>query len=303
MNLGSEVLSFVPCAERCGRVRCEPGWSLSPTWARSLKDYDLWFVWEGRGVMMTSSGEQPLFPGVCLWMRPGRYYEAEQDPDARLGVNYIHFSGRKLEKSLDGVEVKQVGDNLLVSALAPPFEVLVSRQIELVDILMRRIILLAAEPQAKAANAALLTALLTELCREQANRPTAIEGGVWGTELHHHEVAMRSAARIRESPAEVPSVAQLAREAGYSTDHFSRIFLNATGLRPQDYLIKARIDRARQLLAETDLSVGEIATSVGFVDIFYFSRLFRQRTGQPPSAFRRGLRRNGSLLEKVSNDE
>jgi len=287
-----EELSFHPRADYCGRVRCEPGWNLSPTWAQGLRDYDLWFVWEGRGTMVTSTEEYALFPGVCLWMRPGGRYEAEQDPNARLGVNYIHFSARKRPSSRAHNGGKQAVVDLPISAFTPPFEVLVSRQVELVDAMMRRITLLAAEPQAEAANAALLTALLVELCREYRSRGGSIERGLFGTELHHYEVAMRSAARICESPAEILSVAQLASEAGYSADHFSRVFLSATGLRPQDYLIKARIDRARQLLAESDLTIGEIATRVGFSDIFYFSRLFRQRTGQPPSAFRRNLRAN-----------
>jgi len=289
MMLRFEELSFHPRADYCGRVRCEPGWNLSPTWAQGLIDYDLWFVWKGRGTMTTSAGEHALAPGVCLWMRPGHRYEAEQDPELRLGVNYIHFSARKRQVPNGKDELKWGGENLPISAFKPPFEVVVTRQIEFVDMLMRRIILLAGEPQAEAANDALLTALLAELYREYENGPTAIGAAISGTELHHYEVAMRSAARIRESPAEVLGVAQLASEAGYSADHFSRIFLSVTGLRPQDYLIKARIDRARQLLAESDLTIGEVATRVGFSDIFYFSRLFRQRTGQPPSAFRRSL--------------
>jgi len=289
-----EALSFHPIAGLCGRVRCEPGWNLSATWAKGLIDYDLWFVWEGRGTMITSTGEYALYPGVCLWMRPGHRYEAEQDPAARLGVNYIHFSARQQKSTLERNGTQQPVDNLPTSAFNPPFEILVSRQIELVDMLMRRIILLSGESQAEAANAALLTALLVELCREYTSGRAATEGGVSGTELYHYKVALESAARIRESPAEILSVAQLAREAGYSPDHFSRVFLGAIGLRPQDYLMRARLDRARQLLAETDLSVGEVATRVGFADIFYFSRFFRQHTGQPPSEFRRSLRRGSS---------
>jgi AraC-like DNA-binding protein len=101
---------------------------------------------------------------------------------------------------------------------------------------------------------------------------------------------MRVAALIRESPAQAPAVADLAKEAGYSVDHFSRVFLKITGQRPQDYVINARIERSRQLLAESDLTIGGVAESVGFQDIFYFSRQFRQRTGQTPTEFRRGLR-------------
>lgn len=259
-----------------GRVRCEPGWHLGRSWAQGLKDYDLWFVWDGRGKMQTSEGEIKLRPGTCLWMRPGQRYEAEQDLAARLGVNYIHFSALK------------GGRDLPLSDFKPPFEVLRSRQMELVDAVMRRIIDLEGESNAKPAADALLTGLLTELTREYASAVANLTAP--GTEQYHRDVVMRVAALIRESPAQAPTVADLAKEAGYSVDHFSRIFLKITGLRPQDYIINAKIERSRQLLAESDLTIGSVAESVGFQDIFYFSRQFRQKTGQTPSEFRRGLR-------------
>lgn len=259
-----------------GRVRCEPGWHLGRNWAQALKDYDLWFVWDGRGKMQTSHGEIKLRPGTCLWMQPGRRYEAEQDLAARLGVNYIHFSALK------------AGQHLPLSDFAPPFEVLRSRQVEFVDAMMRRIIDLEGEPDEQSAADALLTGLLAELTREHAS--AVAHQTTPGTEQHHREVVMRVAALIRESPAQAPAVADLAKEAGYSVDHFSRVFLKITGQRPQDYVINARIERSRQLLAESDLTIGGVAESVGFQDIFYFSRQFRQRTGQTPTEFRRGLR-------------
>ncbi|MFZ9682315.1 MAG: helix-turn-helix domain-containing protein [Cephaloticoccus sp.] len=266
-------LEFV--ARHRGRVRCEPGWHLGRSWAHGLRDCDLWFVWEGRGRMVTSDGELRLRPGVCLWMRPGRHYEAVQDPAARLGVNYIHFG------------VRRAGKDLPLSAFDPPFEVLRSRQVEFVDAVMRRIVELDGDgAEATAANA-LLGGLLTELAREHAaarHQPTP------GTEQRHRDLVLEVAGRIRESPAQAPAVADLARQAGYSVDHFSRVFQKVTGLRPQDYVINARIERARQLLAESDLTIGGVAENVGFQDIFYFSRQFRQKTGQTPTEFRRGLR-------------
>jgi hypothetical protein len=72
-------------------VRCEPGWHLGRDWSRGLHDYDLWYVWAGRGQHERSRGTAVRWPGTCVWMRPGRRYEAEQDSVERLGVNFIHF--------------------------------------------------------------------------------------------------------------------------------------------------------------------------------------------------------------------
>jgi AraC-like DNA-binding protein len=259
-----------------GRVRCEPGWHLGPEWVRGLRDYDLWFVWAGRGRMQLGKSELDLAPGTCVWMRPGHRYEAEQDLTERLGVNFIHFT------------LQTPGRHLPLSDFIPPFETLRTRQLDLVDAMMRRVIELRGEPAAAAVAAELMGALLMELTLEYAAAPAP---DAPGTDQHHRDVILRAAAEIRESPGRVPPIAALAKRAGYSVDHFSRIFLKVTGARPQDYIIRAKTERARQLLSESDLTVGMIAEALGFRDIFFFSRQFRQRTGQTPTEFRRGLRR------------
>ena len=56
-----------------------------------------------------------------------------------------------------------------------------------------------------------------------------------------------------------------------------------------DHPLAARLARARQLLAETGLTISQIAETLGFRDVFFFSRQFTQRTGQTPSAYRAAL--------------
>lgn len=225
--------------------------------------------------MKLNSGEIELRAGTCLWMRPGHRYEANQDVFARLGVSFVHFSLTKADHVLP------------LSAFKPPFEVTTTRQVGFVDTLLRRIVEMEAEPDTEHSSGELFGGLLTELIREHA---TSLKLETPGTEQHHREVILRTAALIRESPAQTPTVEELALAAGYSVDHFSRIFLKIMGLRPQSYVIQAKIERACQLLAESDLTVGAIAEALGFQEIFYFSRQFKQKTGEAPSEYRRGLR-------------
>jgi len=74
-----------------GRVRCEPGWRLDPEWWRRLADYDIWFVWAGRGRFEAPGGAFTLRPGALLWLRPGERYMAAQDAGTRLGISVFHF--------------------------------------------------------------------------------------------------------------------------------------------------------------------------------------------------------------------
>jgi AraC-like DNA-binding protein len=86
------------------------------------------------------------------------------------------------------------------------------------------------------------------------------------------------------------SLKTLAATSGLSMYHFLREFKQSQGVTPHHYLLQRRIERARELLTRTDLSVSEIAFACGFSDQSHFGRRFRELVGVPPSAFRRSNR-------------
>jgi len=81
------------------------------------------------------------------------------------------------------------------------------------------------------------------------------------------------------------SVGDMAAAAATSRSGLQRKLKQAMGITPQDLLREARIKRARQLL-KTDRTVAEVAYACGFTDPKYFSRCFKQVTGQLPSEFK-----------------
>jgi AraC family transcriptional regulator of arabinose operon len=83
-------------------------------------------------------------------------------------------------------------------------------------------------------------------------------------------------------------LAQLAAQARLSVPHYSACFKRQTGYPPMAYFQRLKIQHAAQLLALTDLRLGEIASAVGLEDTFYFSRLFKKIMGQSPRHFRTG---------------
>jgi AraC-like DNA-binding protein len=99
--------------------------------------------------------------------------------------------------------------------------------------------------------------------------------------------AIRNAAvRMRES-AEVPlDLPTLARELNVSYRWFRRAFAYHTGLSPHKYLLEIRLARARGLLAQSSLSIKEIAMRTGFEDTQYFCRFFHKKVGQTPGVWR-----------------
>lgn len=81
----------------------------------------------------------------------------------------------------------------------------------------------------------------------------------------------------------------LAAASYLSPFHFARLFKKLTGSSPHNYLAGIRATRAQLLLAETDLSIAEIAGRVGYLSGSHFTKAFRTATGSTPSEFRQGL--------------
>ncbi len=87
-------------------------------------------------------------------------------------------------------------------------------------------------------------------------------------------------------------LAELAAHARMSESNLSRVFREAAGQSPIEYLIHLRLQKAMSLLRYRDWSITEIAYHVGFNDSNYFSRQFKQVTGMTPSAYRKGAGRD-----------
>lgn len=76
------------------------------------------------------------------------------------------------------------------------------------------------------------------------------------------------------------------RYTGYSQSHLSALFKSQAHTSPLAYFNRLKIERACQLLTDTDLNINQICHKVGIHDPYYFSRLFKQLTGQSPKAYR-----------------
>jgi AraC family transcriptional regulator len=79
----------------------------------------------------------------------------------------------------------------------------------------------------------------------------------------------------------------LASVAGLSRMHFAAQFRASTGVRPHDYVLQRRIERAKKLMLETDAQLVEIALEVGFQAQSHFSTTYKRLTGETPGAWRR----------------
>jgi transcriptional regulator GlxA family with amidase domain len=93
-------------------------------------------------------------------------------------------------------------------------------------------------------------------------------------------------AELARSDEGAVRVAALARRVGLGASQLRRLFARRYGCSPTAWLVRRRLERARELLAATDLPVQEVARACGFADPFWFSRLFRRENGASPASWR-----------------
>ena len=85
------------------------------------------------------------------------------------------------------------------------------------------------------------------------------------------------------------SMDELAAAAGYSRRHLERLFRDAVGKTPGEFYRGLRLDRGRNLLSTTDLTLMEVSIACGFSTVSHFSKSFRARFGTAPTKLAQGL--------------
>jgi AraC-like DNA-binding protein len=137
-------------------------------------------------------------------------------------------------------------------------------------------------PEAAIALRALICAVLVEAMRQILVPPTEPK-----------EFVAAAIAYLRQHLQDPVRMSDLVRYVGFSRARMFDLFKTQTGLTPNDYLQRLRVEKAQQLLRQTNQSVTEIGLATGFRTGQYFSTVFGRYTGVSPMQFRRGARRAG----------
>jgi len=116
-----------------------------------------------------------------------------------------------------------------------------------------------------------------------APKTAQYRGGIPGVRLN------RVLEFIQANLGEDLRLSALAQTAGMSAHYFSELFKQSTGLSPHQYVLQARIERAKEHLRDSRVSVVEASAITGFVDQSYFTKVFRRIVGVTPTEFRASI--------------
>jgi AraC-like DNA-binding protein len=227
----------------------------------------LWLVTGGQATLMSSFGDYAVRRGDFFLM-PGQGYEyhGRHDPATPLDVAWLFFRG-----------VDRQGHPLTAQTIEGlPFHTALA-DVVFADRLMDRLLSATGPLQGE-----WLRVLLDEVRRQRTGSGASV------TERQIRELGRQ----IQANPGHYCGLADMQRECRYSRDHLIRLFRVCHGATPIEFLIRARMDAARGLLAVSSLSVKQIAAQLGYADAFGFSRQFRLRVGVSPSDYRGTCKRN-----------
>lgn len=124
-----------------------------------------------------------------------------------------------------------------------------------------------------------------------ARRPRA------GAQAADRRRAVESALWIDTHCAADVDLQHLAGQAGLSVFHYLRVFASVLGVTPHQYLVRSRLRRAAQLLADEERPVTDIALDVGFSDLSNFVRTFHRAAGVSPRGYRRAARGDRKIFQ------
>lgn len=262
-NHALDILSAPIVINRPFVYHCASTWSWRP---EIFPNFDLWLVFSGSGTLWHPGGEFPIASGFCALFQPGDHVQGSHDPDDPLEVFACRFIPARSDPPFP-----RLTKHLLYGQIDRVPEM--RRSSEIASRLFDR------DDLGKRYAAAIVGQLL------------------WQTVYHlkHPDDASALNPRLATLGLEISarpglewSIAGMAKQCGLSIPHFNRTFRAVHGCAPMRFVIRQRLLRAITLLRESDMSIQQIADSLGYRDTFFFHRQFRAMTGATPRAVRLG---------------
>lgn len=250
-----------------GHEQCTPGQRYGP----AVRDHYLYvFVVKGRGVYKVKGLEYALKQGQAFILFPHEFTQYEADRHEPWEYMWFGFGG-----SLVSGYLQRAG-----SHVGEP--VLTHRHPERVHRLFNE--LLAYEPENVSVDelfyTGILSAMLFEICSQQA-RKHADENS------ESDAYVERARNFMKQHYDKGIQMTDVARYVGLERSYFSKMYKHKTGASPYQYVMELRLDKAKQLLLETDMPIEHIALLVGFKDTFHFSGFFKHKAGCSPMHYRK----------------
>lgn len=257
-----------------GESQTKPGHRLGP---KVYEFHLMHLVLSGRGAFTLEGQRNELAAGSTFLIKPGQLITYESDSAEPWQYRWVAFKGN------EAAELAELAG----------FDSSAGQTVTLPDcrraaVLYRSVysVLRKGRESASVQAAAYLQLIMAAYCDASAGERRLISG----TERDNEQLHRRIIHYLSSQYTHPVSIESMAETLGYNRAYLSRAFKQKTGLSPISFLLKLRLDRAKLLLRERpELTVEQVAASVGLQDALYFSKQFRKQHGLSPTAYRKEM--------------
>lgn len=266
-TVAPSVRSAFVYVQELGDFYCGPDYFTSREY---LPSYLIKYCVQGEGLLRYDGATYDVTPGTFFWIdcTHPQYYQTHPESDS-LHLLWVHLYGPTTQAYYEAF--LEHSKDSPIAAVAPEFEI---------DALFARLFGLYADGnntmQDDIQASSLLTQLMAGCVLSAVSHPAARQSPNYATSIK---------AYIDRNINEDISLESLSKEFSINKFYLQKLFKRYTGLTPNDYLTRARLARAKQLLRTTDDTMTEIAQTVGYTAT-YFDKIFKKYEGITPRSYR-----------------
>lgn len=263
---------------RCGVFdsRCMRGW-VHRTPAREVKGYELELFSDSVGVSYIGETGYPVKPAMLLCAKPGQVRYS----DLPVRCHYIRIGA---EQGMPGRILGGMPDVTYLESGDAYEEILAG---------MERLTRLLCEEDAVSEDERILHvyAVLYDVLYRCASAVNRVGGR--GRESISNRLVREACGYMDGRYTQTCTLGEVAEHVHVSPNYLHALFRREMGMTPLEYVMQKRIGRAKRLIMAGEMTLLEIALGTGFCSQSHFNRVFRERTGETPAAYRRRVMENG----------
>jgi AraC-like DNA-binding protein len=231
---------------------------------RTLAEYQIIYITKGRGIFEASQKTHVVVPGTVMIVFPGVRHFYKPEFDVGWTEYWVGFKGPHADT---------LRDQGFLSQKKPVYEVglqnsLLSIYVQIFDLVQNQ------QPLYQIRASSLVLTLISEVLAHE--RKTVQHSS-------SERLVERAKFFMEENIYREVNLNGFGEMLGVSASHLNAVFKSYTAMTPYQYFISIKIRKAKELLEAGALPIKEVAYRLGFDDQYYFSRLFRKKTGIAPS--------------------
>ncbi len=245
-----------------------PGYAFDPNRGRVLQEYQLIYIVGGKGVFSDDKQSCEVYKGTVILLRPGCWHTYKPVKSFGWSEYFIGFSGKMAERFVsmmfpDGESVFNVGMNS-----------------SLVDLYLQAI-------ETASINKPATQQLLCGIVMHMLGLLNLVVRNQSSSADHFDQIIEQAKTLMYENVMNNIDLEELATQLNVSYSWFRKIFRDYTDYPPAKYFMQLKLRRAQYMLANTDISIKEIAFSLGFKSTEHFFSTFKRVTNTTPNSYRK----------------